>query len=136
MKYEIPAMLRTAGGSGAIVNVSSIYGVKPSDLGHAPYCASKFGVIGLSKTAAIDYGQQGLRVNVGSPGFTRTEMVDPTAEATAELFKTIALKHSGQNRIGEADEVAEAIVWLCTDAARFVNDAVLVVDGGFTSRMY
>lgn len=136
MKYEIPAMLQTSGGRGAIVNVSSVYGLKPSDVGHAPYCASKFGMIGLSKTAAIDYGQQGLRVNVVSPGFTRTEMVDPTVEATAELFKAIARKHSGQNRLGEVDEIAEAIVWLCSDAAKFVNGAVLVADGGFTSRMY
>ncbi len=80
MKYEIPAMLRHGGGS--IVNISSIYEYKPGDVGHAAYCVSKFGVIGLSKTAAIDYGQQGIRVNVVSPGFARSEMVDPNVEAT------------------------------------------------------
>lgn len=64
------------------MNISSIYGYKPGDVGHAAYCVSKFGVIGLSKTAAIDYGQQGIRVNVVSPGFARSEMVDPNVEAT------------------------------------------------------
>ena len=134
MKHEIPAMLKNGGG--AIVNISSVYGYKPSDVGHAPYCASKFGVIGLSKTAAIDYGQQGIRVNVVSPGFTRSEMVDPNVEATAELFKAMATRYSAQNRLGEAAETAEAIVWLCSDAAKFVNGAVLAVDGGDTARFY
>ena len=134
MKYEIPAMLK--GGKGAIVNVSSIYGFKGSDIGHAPYCTSKFGVIGLSKTAAIDYAQQGIRVNAVSPGFTRSEMVDPDVEASAELFKTLCRRHSAQNRLGEAEETAESITWLCSDASRFVNGAVLAVDGGETVRLY
>src|SRR5207244_747142 len=95
MKYEIPAMLKHGGG--AIVNISSVYGYKPSDVGHAPYCTSKFGVIGLSKSAAIDYAQQGIRVNVVAPGFTRSEMVDPNVEATAEFFKTLTARYSAMN---------------------------------------
>ncbi len=79
MKYEILAMLKQ--GKGSIVNISSTYGFKPSDVGHAPYCASKFGIIGLSKTAAIDYAQQGIKINVVSPGYTHSEMVDPYVEA-------------------------------------------------------
>ena len=135
MKYEIRAMLRQPPPcGGAIVNVSSIYGLKPSDLGHAPYCASKFALIGLSKTAAIDYGQQGLRVNVVAPGFTRSEMVDP--DAAPDLFQAVAAKYSAMNRLGHASETAEAITWLCSDAARFVNGAVLPVDGGDTTRLY
>ena len=134
MKYEIPAMLKH--GRGAIVNVSSIYGFKPSDVGHAPYCASKFAVIGLSKTAAIDYALQGIRVNVVSPGFTHSEMVDPGVEALPELFKAVVQRYSAQNRVGDAEEVAEAITWLCSDAARFVNGAVRAVDGGDTTRLY
>lgn len=134
MKYEIPAMLRE--GKGAIVNVSSIYGVKPSDCGHAPYCASKYGVIGLSKTAAIDYGQQGIRVNVVSPGYTHTEMLDPALEAYPEAMKALINRYSAQNRLGSAEETAEAITWLCSDAARFVNGTVLLVDGGDTARLY
>jgi NAD(P)-dependent dehydrogenase (short-subunit alcohol dehydrogenase family) len=134
MKYEILAMLTQ--GRGAIVNISSIYGFKPSDIGGAPYCASKFALIGLSKSAAIDYAQQGIRVNVVSPGFTHSEMVDPYVEAAPDLMKAVVSRHSAMNRLGEAAEVAEAIAWLCSDAARFVNGAVLPVDGGDTTRLY
>ncbi len=134
MKHEIPAML--AQGAGAIVNVSSIYGTKPSDLGHATYSASKFGVIGLTQSAAIDYAQVGLRINAVAPGFTRSEMVNPDLPAAAESYRLIATKHSAMKRLGHADEVASAITWLCSDAARFVNGAVLTVDGGTTSKLY
>lgn len=134
MKYEIPAMLRS--GAGAIVNISSIYGFKGSDLGHAPYAASKFGVIGLTKSAAIDYGQRGIRINAVAPGFTHSEMVDPYVEAAPEFMNTIIHRHSAMNRLGHAEETAEAIVWLCSDAARFVNGAVLPVDGGSTAKLY
>jgi NAD(P)-dependent dehydrogenase (short-subunit alcohol dehydrogenase family) len=134
MKYEIPAMLKQ--GKGAIVNISSIYGSKPSDVGGAPYCASKFGLIGLSKTAAIDYAQQGIRVNVVSLGFTHSEIVDPYVEAAAELMKAVVSRYSALNRLGHAEETAEAMAWLCSDAARFVSGAVLAVDGGDTSRLY
>ena len=134
MKYQIPAMLKQ--GNGAIVNISSIYGLKPSDVGHAPYCASKFGVIGLSKTAAVDYGQQGIRVNAISPGFTHSEMVDPYLDSDPGLMGALRSRHSAQNRLGDCEEIAEAITWLCSDAARFVNGAVLTADGGDTSRLY
>ncbi|HYL72843.1 MAG TPA: glucose 1-dehydrogenase [Bryobacteraceae bacterium] len=134
MKYEIPAMLQH--GKGAIVNVSSIYGFKPSDVGHAPYCTSKFGVIGLSKTAAVDYGQQGIRINVVSPGFTHSEMVDPFMESAPHLQNALIKRYSGQKRVGDAEEIAGAIAWLCSDAASFVNGAVLAADGGDTSRLY
>ena len=134
MKYQIPAMLKH--GAGAIVNISSIYGFKPSDVGHAPYSTTKFAFIGLSKTAAIDYGQQGIRVNVVSPGFTHSEMVDPYVEQEPDLVKTLVSRYSAMNRLGQAEETAEAIVWLCSDAAGFVNGAVLPVDGGDTSRVY
>jgi NAD(P)-dependent dehydrogenase (short-subunit alcohol dehydrogenase family) len=134
MKYEIRAMLHQ--GKGAIVNISSIYGLKPSDIGHAPYCASKFALIGLSKTAAIDYAQQGIRVNVVAPGFTHSEMVDPYVESAPEVVNALVRRYSALNRLGDAAEVAEAITWLCSDAARFVNGAVLSVDGGDTSRLY
>jgi NAD(P)-dependent dehydrogenase (short-subunit alcohol dehydrogenase family) len=134
MKFEILAMLKH--GRGSIVNISSIYGFKPSDLGAAPYCASKFGVIGLSKSAAVDYAQQGIRVNVVSPGFTHSEMVDPYVEAEPELMKAVVSRHSAMNRLGETAEIAEAITWLSSDEAGFVNGAVLPVDGGNTTRLY
>ncbi len=134
MKYEIPAMLRQR--KGAIVNNSSIYGFKPSDAGGAAYCTSKFGVIGLSKTAAIDYGQQGIRVNVVSPGFAHSEMVDPFVDSAPELIKALVSRHSAMNRLGESEEIAEVVTWLCSDAARFVNGAVVPVDGGDATRLY
>jgi NAD(P)-dependent dehydrogenase (short-subunit alcohol dehydrogenase family) len=134
MKYQIPAMLKSGGGS--IVNVSSIYGYKPGELGNAPYVTSKHGVIALSKTAAIDYGQQGIRVNAVSPGFTHSEMVDPYLVDEPDLMKKVISNHSAQNRVGESKEVAEAIIWLSSDEASFVNGAVLTTDGGPTSRLY
>jgi NAD(P)-dependent dehydrogenase (short-subunit alcohol dehydrogenase family) len=134
MKYQLPAMLKQ--GHGAIVNISSVYGYKPSDVGHAAYCATKHAIIGLSKSAAVDYGQQGIRINVIAPGFTHSEMVDPYIEAEPALMKAVLLRHSGMNRMGKPDETAEAIAWLCSDAARFVNGMVLPVDGGAASRLY
>ena len=134
MKHEIPAMLGTGGG--AIVNVSSAYGWKPSDIGHAHYCASKFGVIGLSRTAAVDYGQRGIRINVVCPGLTHSEMTAPFITAAPDLIGAMTRRHSAQNRIGEAAEIAAAIVWLCSDAASYVNGAVLPVDGGETTPLY
>ena len=134
MKHEIRAML--AGGGGAIVKVASIYGFKPSDIGHAPYCASKFGVIGLTKSAAVDYGQSGIRVNAVAPGFTRSEMVDPERPGAAERYKALKTRHSAMDRFGRAEETANAITWLCSDGATFVNGVVLAVDGGDTTRLY
>jgi NAD(P)-dependent dehydrogenase (short-subunit alcohol dehydrogenase family) len=134
MKYEIRAMLQH--GQGAIVNIASIYGFKPAAVGAAPYCASKFGLIGLSKTAAIDYAQQGIRVNVVAPGVTHSEMVDRYVEGAPEMMQAVVSRYSALNRIGDAEETAEAIAWLCSDAARFVNGAVLPVDGGDTVRLY
>ncbi|GAB4556389.1 MAG: SDR family oxidoreductase [Rhizobacter sp.] len=134
MKHEIPALL--AGGGGAIVNVASIYGLKPSDIGHASYSTSKFGVVGLTQSAASDYGQTGLRINAIAPGFTRSEMVDPDRPGAAERYQALTARHSGMKRLGQAEEAANAIVWLCSGAASYVNGAVLAVDGGGATRMY
>ena len=133
MKHEIRAMLPQ--GTGSIVNVSSIFGYKPSTIGHAAYCASKHAMIGLTKTAAIDYGQAGLRVNAIAPGFTLSEMVDPVKKGV-ERYATLANRYSAMNRLGNAEETAHAITWLCSDAASFVNGAVLSADGGDTARLY
>jgi A-factor type gamma-butyrolactone 1'-reductase (1S-forming) len=134
MKHEIPALL--AAGGGAIVNVASIYGLKPSDIGHASYATSKFGVVGLTQSAASDYGQMGLRINAIAPGFTRSEMVDPDRPGAAERYRALTARHCGMNRLGRADEPAAAIAWLCSEAASYVNGAVLSVDGGGATRMY
>lgn len=134
MKYEIRAML--ANGSGAIVNVSSIYGYKPSDVSHAPYCAAKHGVIGLTKTAAVDYADKKIRVNVVCPGLFHSEMVDPYLAVAPEFIARLTHRHSSMNRLGEAHEIAEAIAWLCSDGASFVNGAQLTLDGGDTAKLY
>ncbi|WP_129781682.1 SDR family NAD(P)-dependent oxidoreductase [Peristeroidobacter soli] len=134
MKYEIPALL--ASGGGAIVNIASIYGLKPSDIGHGPYAASKHGVVGLTRSAASDYGQLSIRINAVAPGFTLSEMVDPNRPGAAEKYQALTERHSGMKRLGYAEETANAITWLCSDAASYVNGVVLPVDGGSATRMY
>jgi NAD(P)-dependent dehydrogenase (short-subunit alcohol dehydrogenase family) len=126
LKYEIPAMI--AGGGGAIVNVSSVAGKR----GHpeiGPYCASKHGVNGLTKAAAIDYGPQGIRVNSLCPGGIRTPMLDKYFEAHPHLFDTL-VGTNPMRRMGEASEMAEAAIWLSSGAASYVNGHELTVDGG------
>ena len=134
MKHEIPAML--GGGGGAIVNIASIYGIKPADMGHASYAASKHAVVGLTTSAACDYGQSGLRINAVAPGFTHSEMVDVNRPGAAENYQRLIARHSGMRRLGNAGEAANAIVWLCSDQASYVNGAVLTVDGGGATRLY
>jgi A-factor type gamma-butyrolactone 1'-reductase (1S-forming) len=134
LKHEIPAML--ANGGGAIVNVASIYGLKPADMGHASYAASKHGVVGLTTSAACDYGQMSMRINAVAPGFTHSEMVDLKRPRAAEGYEKLVSRHSGMKRLGNAGEAANAIVWLCSDGASYVNGAVLTVDGGGATRLY
>jgi NAD(P)-dependent dehydrogenase (short-subunit alcohol dehydrogenase family) len=134
MKFEIPALLASGGGS--IVNVSSIAGLSGSDIGTAAYSASKHGVIGLTRTAAIDYAGQGIRVNALCPGYCHSEMVDPYVESEPALFVRILDRHSAMNRLGESHEVADAIEWLLSGQSSFVNGAVIPIDGGETTRLY
>lgn len=134
MKYQIPELLKRGGG--AIVNMASMYGLKAGDLGNAPYCASKFGVVGLSKTAAIDYADKGIRVNAICPGFIHSEMVDPYLEAEPEIMSRAILRHSGMNRVGKPQEIAEAVTWLLSAQSSFVNGTELLVSGGETSKLY
>ena len=134
MKHQIPAML--ARGAGAIVNMSSMYGLVPSDLGHAAYSASKFAVIGLTKSAAIDYGAHGIRINAVCPGHVHSEMVDPYIEAAPDLISRVVSRHSAMNRIGESNEVANAVLWLLSDEASFVNGDAMLIGGGDATRLY
>jgi NAD(P)-dependent dehydrogenase (short-subunit alcohol dehydrogenase family) len=134
MKFEIPAMLACGGGS--IINISSILGLEGSDISHGPYAASKHGVLGLTKTAAIDYGDQGIRVNALCPGYCHSEMVDPYVEAEPVLFEKILRRHSAMNRLGESQEVADAIEWLLSGQSSFVNGVALPIDGGPMTRLY
>jgi A-factor type gamma-butyrolactone 1'-reductase (1S-forming) len=134
MKHQIPAMV--ARGGGAIVNMASRYGLVAGDIGNAPYVASKFGVVGLSKTAAIDYADKGVRVNAICPGFIHSEMVDPYLEAEPELMGRVIQRHNGMGRVGEPEEIAEAVTWLLCAQSRFVNGTALLVCGGDHTKLY
>jgi NAD(P)-dependent dehydrogenase (short-subunit alcohol dehydrogenase family) len=127
MKYEIEQML--AQGGGAIVNNSSNDGLRAVPYS-SPYVASKHGVIGLTKTAAIEYAQQGIRVNAVCPGWILTPPVkmlmedEPGAESEMLAEEPIG-------RLGEPEEVANAVLWLCSEAASYVTGHALAVDGGY-----
>ncbi|HEX8473484.1 MAG TPA: SDR family oxidoreductase [Pyrinomonadaceae bacterium] len=128
MKYEIPLMLKQEGG--AIVNTSSGAGVIGVREG-AAYVASKHGVIGLTKSAALEYAPQNIRVNAVCPGYINTPMMDRFTGGTSEgREKVIAEEPVG--RMGQPEEIAAAVLWLCSDAAAFVVGHALVVDGGQT----
>jgi NAD(P)-dependent dehydrogenase (short-subunit alcohol dehydrogenase family) len=126
LKYQIPVMVKQ--GKGAIVNTSSIAGLRAHP-GIGPYVAAKHGVNGLTKTAAIEYGPSGVRVNSLCPGGVRTPMLDEYLKSAPELRASI-IDSNPLRRLGEPREMAEAAVWLCSDAASYVNGHELVVDGG------
>lgn len=134
MRAQIPAML--AGGGGSIVNISSMYGTVGGDIGNCGYVASKWGVIGLSKTAAVDYAHQGIRVNALCPGYCHSEMVDPYAVAAPELFGKLLERYTATNRMGESHVVADAIEWLLSDKSSFVSGTAIPIQGGEHSRLY
>ena len=123
MKYEVPAML--AGGGGAIVNMSSTAGLQGAP-GMGPYSAGKHGVVALTKVAALDSGKRNIRVNAIAPGPIVNEQMSRLPE---ERLKEIA-RFIPMGRTGQVDEVARAVVWLCSDEASFITGAVLSIDGG------
>jgi NAD(P)-dependent dehydrogenase (short-subunit alcohol dehydrogenase family) len=128
MKYELPLMLKQGGG--AIVNTSSGAGVK-GFAGQAAYAAAKHGVIGLTRAAALDYARSNVRVNAVCPGIIETPMMDRFTGGTSDgRERVIAQEPIG--RMGTPDEIAAAVVWLCSDAAAFVVGHAMVIDGGQT----
>jgi NAD(P)-dependent dehydrogenase (short-subunit alcohol dehydrogenase family) len=130
MKYEIPQILKQGGG--AIVNISSMVGVV-GDAGSAPYVASKHGVVGVTKTAALQYAAQGIRVNAVCPGNTQTPIFDYAKENTPDIYERL-MAATPFGRLAQPSEIANAAVWLCSDAASFCTGHALVVDGGYTAQ--
>jgi NAD(P)-dependent dehydrogenase (short-subunit alcohol dehydrogenase family) len=129
MQAEITQML--AQGGGAIVNTASIAGLVGGF--SAAYTAAKHGVVGLTKDAALAYAQQAIRVNAVCPGFIRTPMVERVLAARPDV-EARWLAGEPVGRFGTPEEVAAAVVWLCTDAAAFVTGVALPVDGGWVAR--
>jgi NAD(P)-dependent dehydrogenase (short-subunit alcohol dehydrogenase family) len=130
MRAEIPAMLERGGG--AIVNNASVAGLV-GFAGAGAYAASKHGVVGLTRAAALDYAQLGLRVNAVCPGIIDTPMVARAVEGKPELAAGLkAAEPIG--RLGTPEEIGEAAYWLCSDAASFMTGQAVAVDGGFTAQ--
>src|ERR1044071_618261 len=130
MKYEIPRMLESGGG--AIVNCSSVAGLIGFP-GIAIYVASKHAVVGLTKTAALEFSAKGIRINAVNPAVIDTEMPDRITEGL-NMKKTDVIPFHPVGRLGRVEEVAEAVLWLCSNKASFVTGHSLTVDGGFTAR--
>ena len=151
MKYEIPAMLKSGGG--AIVNTSSIAGLTGLRK-FAPYSASKHGIIGLTKTAVLEYAKSGIRINAICPGLIDTDMIEremisrnvlkanePSGILTGWFERTkkalaykFLEKDQPAGRMGQAEEVARVVVWLCSEEASFINGAALPIDGGYLAK--
>ena len=130
MKHEIPLMLKEGGG--AIVNTASVAGLIGAP-GMSPYSASKHGVVGLTKTVALEYAKNNIRGNAVCPGVINTSMNDRFVAAHPEM-EEIFLNAHPVGRIGEVVDVAEAVIWLCSDSASFVTGHAMAIDGGCTAR--
>jgi NAD(P)-dependent dehydrogenase (short-subunit alcohol dehydrogenase family) len=130
MRHELPLLLRRGGGS--IVNCASVAGLVGFSSIPA-YTAAKHGVVGLTKTAALEYAQHGIRVNALCPGVIDTEMVERFTGGRAET-EAAMVEMEPIGRLGRPDEIADAVVWLCSDRSTFVTGQAIAVDGGFVAR--
>lgn len=127
LRAQIPAML--AAGSGAIVNVASVLG-QVGNLSLSPYVASKHGIVGLTRAAALDYAQQGVRINVVGPGYIDT----PILSAVPPDARARMISQHPMGRLGQSREIAELVLWLCSDRASFCTGGYYPADGGFLAR--
>jgi NAD(P)-dependent dehydrogenase (short-subunit alcohol dehydrogenase family) len=127
MRYEIPAMLQSGGG--AIVNLSSIYGLAGRAAHHA-YVASKHAVVGLTRSVALEYATRGIRVNAICAGVTRTPGMRQAETFAPELVQGLVSEHP-MGRMATEEEIASAVLWLCSEGAGYVTGTPLQVDGGF-----
>jgi len=130
MKYEIPQMLKQ--GKGAIVNMASVAGLVAVQ-GLPAYCASKGGIIQLTKAAALEYAKAGIRINVVCPGLIETPLAERVINFIPEYGAQVIAGHP-LGRMGFPREVADAVVWLCSDAASFITGHALAIDGGYVSQ--
>lgn len=128
MKYEIRQMLQQ--GSGAIVNNSSLAGLRGEAYTSAAYAASKHGVVGLTKKAALDYAGKGIRINAVCPGAIRTGMFQKALDRNPRIEQDLQ-QVIPAGRVGNAEEIAETVLWLCSDAASYVTGVSMPVDGGW-----
>ena len=129
MKYEIIQMLKQGGG--AIVNTASVMGLVGGSRSPA-YGATKHGVVGLTKTGAVDYAQEAIRINAVCPGYIRTPMIEQSILSDPVAEERVVSRHP-MHRLGTPEEIAEAVVWLCSDAASFVTGHAMTVDGGYVA---
>lgn len=130
MKYEIGQMIRQ--GCGAIVNTSSVYGLSGCARGMPAYAASKHGIIGLTKTAALEYAGSGIRVNAICPGAVNTPFRERLTMKSKE--KSVDSERYPLGRIAEPWEVSDAVLWLCSDEASFITGTTILVDGGLSAQ--
>jgi NAD(P)-dependent dehydrogenase (short-subunit alcohol dehydrogenase family) len=130
MKHEIPQMLRQ--GQGAIVNMASVAGLIGAHSMGA-YAATKHAVVGLTRTAAVEYAGKGLRINAVCPAIIQTAMYERAIAALPKLAEG-AIRNNPSHRLGQPEEVAQAVLWLCSDAASFTTGAALTVDGGLAAQ--
>jgi NAD(P)-dependent dehydrogenase (short-subunit alcohol dehydrogenase family) len=130
MKFELQQMLRQ--GSGVIINAASVAGLIGAHSMPA-YAASKHAVVGLTRTAAVEYARKGIRVNAVCPAVIRTPMIERAIEQLPQLEQG-AIQNNPSRRLGQPREVAEAVLWLASDASSFTTGATLTVDGGLTAQ--
>jgi NAD(P)-dependent dehydrogenase (short-subunit alcohol dehydrogenase family) len=128
LKHEVNAMLKTGGG--AIVNTASGAGLI-GIANNAPYTASKFGIVGMTRSAAMDYGRQGIRINALAPGSTTSPMMKNAFEQNSPEFQESILSAIPMRVLADPKDQADAVVWLCSDQARMVTGISLPVDGGW-----
>ena len=132
MKYEIRQIL-AQGSGGAIVNIASTNSFRPQP-NQSAYTASKHGVIGMTRNAAIDYAGQGIRINAICPGAIDTPMLRAAIDRRGRDPEDVAARLSLLGRFGEPDEIAKAALWLCSDESSFTIGHALAVDGGYLAR--
>lgn len=128
MKKEIPQMLKQ--GEGIIVNTASILGFS-ADYGLSHYCASKHGILGLTKTAALEYASKNIRINAVCPGPIQTEILERAAPLIPNMYEMV-INNTAMKRIGDPDEIAGAVLWLCSDEASYMIGKEISIDGGQT----